>query len=48
MKPSFWSKIGNENKAPGEAARGWAQEGIEVKYEPSIYASATNELNPQK
>jgi hypothetical protein len=46
MKPSFWSKINNDNYIPGETARGWVQEGIEVKYEPSMYASATNDLNP--
>lgn len=48
MKPSFWSKINNEDKIPGEVSRGWVQEGIDVKYEPSIYASSTNEMNPQK
>lgn len=48
MKPSFWSKINNGNQGPGEVAGGWIQAGIDIKYEPSIYASATNELNPFK
>ena len=48
MKPSFWSKINNENHIPGEVARGWVQECFDPKYEPSPYAKETNELNPSR
>lgn len=48
MKPSFWSKIDNENHTPGEVSRGWVQDCFESKYEPSSYAKEINELNPQR
>ena len=42
MKPSFWSKLANE-----EINLGWYQDGKEISYEPSIYAKEINELNPK-
>lgn len=42
MRPSFWSKLANE-----QIDLGWHQDGTGILYEASPYSKEINELNPK-